>query len=379
MQDHDEHARDVDVDPDYTVSIWTRTEQGNPGTLVGTLIKPPRLRHGINTFRAAGDGIRLAEETSYFAMVDMGTVAQRRSVRWVGTDLEDEDPGPAPGWSIADGTVARDRTSTTTTWTKSGRSVYLLGIRGHEAVPITLSVARVSPSGADDSVDEGSSATFRITATRDPNVRSAAVSVPLSVLDSSTATAGTDYTELASLPTISIAENQASATAEVTIATTQDRLVEGAETIVLGGTATGFVVNPVTVSIADNDSASTSISLSVSPTSLTESDAATQVTVTAAVNDGAVEADTTLRLSLSGTATGGGTDYTAPASLTRTTTSTSPSRRARPAPAPPSASTPSATPSTRAPARPSSSRAPRSAATPPSPRSARPRSPSRSR
>jgi len=316
VQNFDERGNAVEGDPDIAVSIRTRTEGGDPDTVVGTLIGPPRLQHGVNTFRAAGDGIRLAAETSYFAVLEVGMVSGRRVVRWLGTDLEEEDAGVAAGWNIADGAVNRDRTSTATTWVKDSRSVYMLSVRGHEAVPITLSVARVSPSGADDSVDEGSSATFRITATRDPNVRSAAVSLPLSLLDSSTATAGTDYTELASLPTISIAENQASATAEVTIATTQDRLVEGAETIVLGGTATGFVVNPVTVSIADNDSASTSIGLSVSPTSLTESDAATQVTVTAAVNDGAVEADTTLRLSLSGTATGGGTDYTAPASLT---------------------------------------------------------------
>jgi len=188
---------------------------------------------------------------------------------------------------------------------------------------ITLSSTRVSPSGSNDSVAEGASATFRITATRDTNRTTNRVSVPLAVQSASTATAGTDYTELSSLPTINIPANQSSASRNVTISTSQDRLVEGGETVVLGASVTGFNTVPATVTITDDDNTSTTINLTVSPTSFdeeAEGDAQgdISVTVTAAVNDGAVAADTAIKLSLSGTATSG-TDYEAPSSLSDNT------------------------------------------------------------
>ncbi|MDE0369331.1 MAG: S-layer homology domain-containing protein [bacterium] len=198
-----------------------------------------------------------------------------------------------------------------------------LTLADNELPLITLSSTRVSPSGSDESVAEGASATFRITATRDTNRTTDRVSVPLAVQSGSTATAGTDYTELSSLPTIAIPANQGSAWRTVTISTSEDRLVEGGETVVLGASVTGFNTVPATVTITDDDNTSTAITLTVSPTSMDEeavgdANGDISVTVTAKVNDGAVEADTAIKLSLSGTATSG-TDYEAPTALSDTT------------------------------------------------------------
>ena len=100
---------------------------------------------------------------------------------------------------------------------------------------ITLSLERVTPAGdPDESVAEGSSGTFRITASRETSRSIQPVKVDLSVLDSSTAQSPADYTQL-SLGSITIGQNDPSASRTVTVRTRQDELVEDGETIVIGG------------------------------------------------------------------------------------------------------------------------------------------------
>ena len=162
-----------------------------------------------------------------------------------------------------------------------------------------------------------SSRQVRVTAARDTNVNASAVTVTLSVQASSTATSGADYTALTSLPTIFIPANTASRGVTFNLAPKQDVTVEGDETIVLGGTATGFNVTGTTLTLKDDDTASTGIALSVSPASLAESAASTAVTVTARLNAGAYATDTTVALALdevNSTATKG-TDYADPGTL----------------------------------------------------------------
>ena len=175
----------------------------------------------------------------------------------------------------------------------------------------------VTLSADPDSFLEGSRATIRITASRDLSESSQRVSVPLSVLATSTATAGVDYTAPASLPTIVIPANRDSASRTVTFTSLQDRLREvGGETIVVGSTAaTGVSVTAVTITIDDDDEPSTGITLTATPERLPES-AGASVTVTAELNGAAAESDLTVSLSLSlvsGGAVAG--DYVDPGTL----------------------------------------------------------------
>ena len=193
-----------------------------------------------------------------------------------------------------------------------------INLNDNDDPEITLTSERVG-SGDDHSVDEGDSAMFRITATRNTADRSKAVSVTLAVQAASTATSGTDFTALSST-TISIPINQASGARNVTVSTTEDRFNEGTgETIVLGATVTGFTVNPVTITIADDDADSTSFTLTVDDDSIEEDDdMKTTVTVTAELDDAVLATDVTVALTLGGTATSG-TDYADPGTLTSIT------------------------------------------------------------
>ena len=74
-----------------------------------------------------------------------------------------------------------------------------------------------------------------------------------------TATLNTDYTHTALSPTsVTIPAGQTSATATFSITTQTDTDVEGTETITVSGSASGFTVNPATLSIVDDDKPSVS-------------------------------------------------------------------------------------------------------------------------
>ena len=182
---------------------------------------------------------------------------------------------------------------------------------------VTLSTERVRPSGDDESLLEGTSATFRIVAARDTAQTTQPVVVTLSVLEASTATSGTDYGRL-SPGSITIPENEASAERTITVSTRDDQFAEDPETILIGGQVgdgTEFTVDTATLTISDNDQPSTEIQLSVNPASLAERAGARSVTVTAQL-DGAPLPDDDIELTLElggagSTATvGEGNDYT---------------------------------------------------------------------
>ena len=92
----------------------------------------------------------------------------------------------------------------------------------------------------------------------------------------------------------------------------EENLVDGDKTIVLTGSADGYDIGDVELTVTDNDIAPTTITLSVDRDSFDEGDGETAVTVTAVLGDGitALLNDTPITLSLSGTAEDG-SDYTA--------------------------------------------------------------------
>ena len=222
--------------------------------------------------------------------------------------------------SVSDGsktiTLAQHGTNTLDNFTVNAATMNLVD---NEKPEITLSLNKSSAG------EDAASTSVTVTATRVLAVNPSAVSVSVSVgATGSTATRTSDYTG-SSTATISIPANVASRTATISIDPVDDRLVEGAETVVIGGTATGFNVNSATFTINDNDNVSTGISLSVNPTSIDENapgdaNGDVSVTVTAAVNDGAPATNTTVTLSVSGTSTATATtDYSASSALTDTT------------------------------------------------------------
>ena len=116
----------------------------------------------------------------------------------------------------------------------------------------------------------------------------------------------------AAAATLTIAARGTTGSATIPISLVDDNLAEGDEIIVLEGSAEGFEIASVELTVTDNDVAPTSITLSVDVSSFDEGDGETSVEVTAVLGDGstALLTDTQVSLSLSGTAEEG-TDYAA--------------------------------------------------------------------
>ncbi len=163
--------------------------------------------------------------------------------------------------------------------------------------------------GTTSRAESASSTGVVVTASRDTAITTKAVTVTLTLTGN--AVRNTDYTASGTL-SVTIPQNQPSATLTIFIDPTSDKLSEGDETVIFGGTATGFNVSPATFTITDVYTASTSIALSVNPTSVAETATAKTVVVTATVNDGAPTSNVSVALgTLTGTATSGaGKDYT---------------------------------------------------------------------
>ena len=84
---------------------------GSPGSSVGTLTAPATLLGlgRFSTLTAANCGIDLAPNTTYHLVIDSSLVVWGD---WLSTASTSEDPGAAPGWSVADHIRFRDHDST---------------------------------------------------------------------------------------------------------------------------------------------------------------------------------------------------------------------------------------------------------------------------
>ncbi len=111
---------------------------------------------------------------------------------------------------------------------------------------------------------------------------------------------------------VRIEERETVGSASLSLTLIDENLVDGDKTITLTGTADGYDIGDITLTVTDNDVAPTAITLSLSRDTLDESDGETAITVTAVLGDGgtALLNDTQITLSLSGTAEEG-TDYSA--------------------------------------------------------------------
>ena len=172
---------------------------------------------------------------------------------------------------------------------------------GGEAITLSVSPEWVAETAG--------ATTVAVTAALDAVTRPTATDVTVS-RTGGTATSGTDYAAVDAF-TVTIPANQTSGTANFTFTPTDDSAAEGAETVILSGSATGLAGDRATLTIADDDSQPTAILLNVSPERVAETAGATTVTVTAALDGGARPAATEVTVSRTGGTATSGTDYAA--------------------------------------------------------------------
>ena len=156
--------------------------------------------------------------------------------------------------------------------------------------------------------EEGGAQTVTVTAALgDPSDSVRPRAIPVALTWGGTAGSG-DYAVVGERVTIDANARTGSAT--VTITPTDDRLLEGDETIVLRGSTAGLLVEGTTLTLADDEEVP-AVSLAVSRDRVLESDGARTVTVSATLDPEVAMANdtTTVNLELMGTATRG-TDYT---------------------------------------------------------------------
>ncbi len=116
-----------------------------------------------------------------------------------------------------------------------------------------------------------------------------------------------DYTR-SDVTTVTIPANARSGSVTVTITPTPDNLLEGNETIVIGGSTPGRVVTSAEITLEDDDM-TPEVTIMASPTEITEGGGAQTITVSAVLAPSVVaNDDTTVTLNLGGTAVEG-TDY----------------------------------------------------------------------
>ena len=126
---------------------------------------------------------------------------------------------------------------------------------------ITLSATK---SGSAATVAEGNEAEFTITADLDAVAEDTWVTLDsdltLNIRLSGGTARSSDYSVTESLARVTIEAGQTVGTGEVTIAATDDRVVEVSETIAVSGSARGFTVTPTHITITDNDTAKLNVS-----------------------------------------------------------------------------------------------------------------------
>ena len=217
-------------------------------------------------------------------------------------------------------------------------------------ITVSLSITSAAESAGNQAVT--------VSATR-PAGSKAALDVVIEPQSASTAVRNTDWTTTSSSATISFAANNTSSnTATFNIDPSQDLLVEGDETIVLGAaTVTGHTVAPATFTITDDDDEPNRVFLSFADVG--EGAGTTTSTVTARLGNSDTNKDQNIqllhnvvvRLTQSGGTATSGTDYAALGTLPTITISAGQnSGTASLSPSPPPRTT-----WTRPPARPSGS------------------------
>ena len=170
---------------------------------------------------------------------------------------------------------------------------------------------RLSLSLRPSSVSEGAAPTdVTVTGTLDAGARETETLVTLTVgARADSAVSDTDYVAVSNR-TLTIPANETRAETTFTLTPEDDAIAEGAESITVGGSASGLTVEAAALTLSDDDTASRVVMLAVDPHSVRE-DSPEQVTVTAGLDAAARVEDTTVRLTVgaAGDKAVPGTDY----------------------------------------------------------------------
>ena len=137
------------------------------------------------------------------------------------------------------------------------------------------------------SVNEGAGSTdFTVTATHEGDPHNEDVTIQLALAAASTATAGStgDYTVDTALASLTIPANAASDSGTLTLIINDDDIVEGDETIIVGGNSGDLVIQSAVITI--NDDEATYLSITGPDSNVVEGDSATfTVTLSKAVSN----------------------------------------------------------------------------------------------
>ena len=132
----------LDSSVSYAVTVHA-DNGGNPGTLpVATLTAPASLSAGVN--RWTHTGFDLDANTTYYVVIDSENGASN-TVAY--TESDDEDTGAATGWSIADISRWRSRTSTVWHWQSFANAALIQIIGEAKAGALGALGASRSPTG----------------------------------------------------------------------------------------------------------------------------------------------------------------------------------------------------------------------------------------
>ncbi|MXX22738.1 MAG: hypothetical protein F4Z93_06475, partial [Rhodospirillales bacterium] len=249
-----------------SVKLATGLSRTSAGTVVATLTNPA-LSSGTLTFTAPSN-TTLSASTTYYVVVE-GT-----SGVWLRTDSNAEDAGAAAGWSVADGFLWRQRTSSAG-WS-TGSSTYRIRVDGtaNAAASPTITIAAgTSP------VTEGTAAEFTVTASEAPSEN---LTVNLSVADaggtsdfvaaanegSKTVTIAANTTSIAhSVPTVGDSTDEPDGDVTVTVASGTGYTVGTASSASVtvndddaaANTAPVFTNQPTTANVDENSADGTAV------------------------------------------------------------------------------------------------------------------------
>ena len=235
------------------------------------------------------DGAALTAATSVTVTVGDGTATSGTDFTAVGSFTLDIEADATEGTATfdlepTDDEVAEGSETVTVSGSATGLDVEAatVTITDDDATP-TKVILSVEPA----TVDEGDGSTqVTVTGTLDGAALTTNTVVEVSVGNSGSATAGTDFATVTSFD-LTINANAMKGSATFNLVPTNDELAEGAETVVVSGTTTDLSVDSATVTIIDDD-ASGRVKLSMDGDSewVMEGAGPTDVTVKAELTGG---------------------------------------------------------------------------------------------
>ncbi|MDE0159476.1 MAG: hypothetical protein OXN24_05420, partial [Candidatus Dadabacteria bacterium] len=245
---------------------------GSPGSVVATLTPPNTVSgSGTYTFTAAGSGVALAANTSYFVVLDnMAGSSLGGNNTLSQTQSDAEDTGGAPGWSIADDRRWRLRTATGA-WTTSTSSLKLrvkgsanpAAIAGVTLAPATVALTELHASDSEKTytvvldTDPGNGNTVTVTASSD---KTAAVTVsPTTALSFVGGSGGSANWSTAQTVTVSAVNDGDAANESVTVShalgapngTDYDGVMPGDVTVTVTDAGHGVIASESTLNVRE--------------------------------------------------------------------------------------------------------------------------------